>query len=308
MAVVRKTELPLSLLHRGKVREMYEVDAATLLMVASDRISAFDCVLPQPIPRKGTVLTQISRHWFDETADIVHGHCLAAEPDRIVRLHPELEASREEWAGRGMLVQRSEPFPVECVVRGYLAGSGWKEYLEHGTLAGEPLPEGLREADELPEPRFTPATKAESGHDENITFARMRELLGLNTAEILREFSLAVYRFARAAARERGVLIADTKFEFGTSLRSGEILLIDEVLTPDSSRLWPAETWEPGRTQPSLDKQPVRDYLEGLVGEGRWDRNPPAPDLPDEVVRATTERYLDAYRRLTGRELPDYDL
>jgi phosphoribosylaminoimidazole-succinocarboxamide synthase len=165
----------------------------------------------------------------------------------------------------------------------------------------------MREADERPEPRFTPATKAESGHDENITFDRMRELLGLNTAEILREFSLAVYRFARAAARERGILIADTKFEFGTSLKSGEILLIDEVLTPDSSRFWPAETWEPGRTQPSLDKQPVRDYLEGLVGEGRWDRNPPAPDLPDAVVRATTERYLDAYRRLTGRELPDFD-
>ncbi len=308
MAVVRQTELPLPLLSRGKVREMYEVDAATLLMVASDRISAFDCVLPQPIPHKGAVLTQISRHWFHETADIVHGHCLSADPDRIVRLRPELEACRSGWAGRGMLVERSEPFPVECVVRGYLAGSGWKEYREHGTLAGEPLPEGLREADELPEPRFTPATKAESGHDENITFARMRELLGLNTAEILREFSLAVYRFARAAARERGILIADTKFEFGTSLRSGEILLIDEVLTPDSSRLWPAETWEPGRTQPSLDKQPVRDYLEGLVEEGRWDRNPPAPDLPDEVVRATTERYLDAYRRLTGRELPGSDV
>jgi phosphoribosylaminoimidazole-succinocarboxamide synthase len=307
MKAVRQTDLPLPLLHRGKVREMYEVDAGTLLMVASDRISAFDCVLPQPIPRKGTILTQISRHWFDLTPDIVRSHCVAADPDAIIHRHPELAESRDGWAGRGMLVERAEPFPVECVVRGYLAGSGWKEYREHGTLAGQPLPPGLREADELPEPCFTPATKAEEGHDENITFARMREILGLNTAEILREFSLSLYRFARAEARARGILIADTKFEFGTSLRSGEILLIDEALTPDSSRFWPAETWEPGRTQPSLDKQPVRDYLEGLVERGAWDRSPPAPDLPEEVVRATSERYLDAYRRLTGRELPDFN-
>ncbi len=307
MAVVRQTELPLPLLHRGKVRETYELDAGAALMVASDRISAFDCVLPQPIPRKGAVLTQISRHWFDHTRDIVRSHCIAADPDAIVRRRPELEESRALWAGRGMLVERAEPFPVECVVRGYLAGSGWKEYREHGTLAGRTLPEGLQEADELPEPMFTPATKADEGHDENITFARMREILGLNTAEILKEFSLALYGYARQEARRHGILIADTKFEFGTSLGSGEILLIDEALTPDSSRFWPAETWEPGHTQPSLDKQPVRDYLEGLVREGRWDRMPPAPDLPEEVVRATTERYLDAYRRLTGHELPDYD-
>ncbi|HKK08440.1 MAG TPA: phosphoribosylaminoimidazolesuccinocarboxamide synthase [Gemmatimonadota bacterium] len=305
--MIDRTDLPLDLLHRGKVRDVYAVDAGALLLVASDRISAYDCVLPQPIPRKGAVLTQISRFWFERTRDIVRNHCISADPDRIVALRPALADCREGWAGRGMLVERAEPFPVECVVRGYLAGSGWREYRDRGTLAGQALPEGLRQGDELPEPRFTPATKAEEGHDENITFEGMREILGLNTATILREFSLAVYARARGEARERGILLADTKFEFGTSLTSGEILLIDEALTPDSSRFWPADTWEPGRAQPSLDKQPVRDYLDTRVEAGEWDRRPPAPDLPDEVVRATTERYLEAYRRLTGEELPGFD-
>ncbi|HKK26701.1 MAG TPA: phosphoribosylaminoimidazolesuccinocarboxamide synthase [Gemmatimonadota bacterium] len=307
MAVIDRTDLPLSLLHRGKVRDVYEVDPSTLLLVASDRISAYDCVLPQPIPRKGAVLTQISAFWFARTSDIVRNHCLSADPDEIVRLRPGLAECRDGWAGRGMLVERAEPFPVECVVRGYLAGSGWREYRDHGTLIGERLPDGLLEGGELDEPRFTPATKAEEGHDENITFEDMREILGLNTATILKEFSLSVYRRGRDEARERGIILADTKFEFGTSLGSGEILLIDEALTPDSSRFWPADTWEPGRTQPSLDKQPVRDFLDGLVEAGEWDRQPPAPDLTGEVVRATTDRYLQAYRRLTGEELPDRD-
>ena len=303
---VRETELPLPLLHRGKVREMYELDGRDLLMVASDRISAFDCVLPDPIPRKGTVLTQISAFWFGETGVIVRNHCRSADPDEMVSLHPELAETRDRWAGRGMVVERAEPFPVECVVRGYLAGSGWREYRDRGTLAGEPLPEGLREADELPEPRFTPATKAEEGHDQNITFEEMKEMLGVKTADVLRSHSLSLYEFAREHARERGVVLADTKFEFGTCRRTGEILLIDEALTPDSSRLWPAECWEPGGAQPSLDKQPVRDYLDGLVEEGSWGREPPAPELPPEVVEDTTRRYLEAFRTLTGRELPDF--
>jgi phosphoribosylaminoimidazole-succinocarboxamide synthase len=302
---VRETELPFPLFHRGKVRETYELDGHELLMVASDRISAYDCVLPDPIPRKGPVLTQISAFWFGETRAVVRNHCRSADPDEMVALRPELSASRDRWAGRGMIVERAEPFPVECVVRGYLAGSGWREYRDHGTLAGDELPDGLREGDELPEPRFTPATKAEEGHDENITFEEMKEMVGVKTADVLRSHSLSLYELAHDHAGERGVLLADTKFEFGTSLRTGEILLIDEALTPDSSRLWPAGSWQPGGTQPSLDKQPVRDYLDGLVEKGSWDRSPPAPELPDEVVEDTTRRYLEAYRILTGRELPD---
>ena len=303
---VEETSLPLPLHHQGKVREMYEVDDHHLLMVASDRISAFDVVLPDTIPRKGAVLTQISGFWFDRTGDLVRNHCRASDPDRIQETHPELADTRDRWAGRGMLVERTEPFPVECVVRGYLAGSGWREYRDRGTLAGEPLPDGLREGEELPEPRFTPATKAEEGHDENITFEQMKEILGIKTAELLREHSLDLYEQAHGYARGRGIIIADTKFEFGTSLRTGEIQLIDEVLTPDSSRFWPVDDYEPGGSQPSLDKQPVRDYLDELVQAGEWDREPPAPELPDEVIEATTRRYLEAYRRLTGEELPEY--
>ncbi|MFO7587281.1 MAG: phosphoribosylaminoimidazolesuccinocarboxamide synthase [Gemmatimonadota bacterium] len=304
MKAIRETELPLPLLRRGKVREMYDL-GGRILMVASDRISAFDVVLPQPIPWKGAVLTQISRFWFDRAEHLVRSHCISADPDGIVELEPELAATREIWAGRAMLVQKAQPFPVECVVRGYITGSAWKEYRAEGTLAGEPLPEGLVEAQELDPPIFSPATKAEEGHDENISFDRMKAIVGTKVAEHLRDVSLELYTFARKLARTRGILIADTKFEFGTS-RTGELLLIDEALTPDSSRFWPADAWEPGRTPPSLDKQPVRDYLEGLVRAGEWDRSPPAPDLPEEIVASTSDRYREAYRRLTGSELPEY--
>jgi phosphoribosylaminoimidazole-succinocarboxamide synthase len=304
MAATKQTDLPFPLLRQGKVREMYDMGDA-LLMVASDRISAFDCVLPQPIPDKGAVLTQISRFWFDMSGHIVRNHCISADPDEIVRLRPELVATRSGWAGRGMLVEKAKTFPVECVVRGYITGSAWKEYRDAGTLAGEPLPEGLIEAQELDPPIFSPATKAETGHDENITFDQMKGILGTKVAEYLRETSLELYGFARDYARERGIIIADTKFEFGTS-GTGEVLLIDEALTPDSSRFWPADAYAPGATPPSLDKQPVRDYLEGLVQAGEWDRSPPAPDLPDEIVQSTSDRYREAYRRLTGEELPDY--
>lgn len=297
-----RVRLPFPLLKEGKVREMYDVGRG-LLLVATDRISAFDCVLPQPIPHKGAVLTRLSAFWFAHTGEIVKNHLLAAEPEEIVARVPELEATRDRWSLRGMLVRRAQPFPVECVVRGYLAGSAWNEYRRSGTLAGEPLPEGLEESSELPEPLFSPATKAKEGHDENITFEEMRRLVGAKTAHLLREHSLALYSFARDYMRERGIVLADTKFEFGTSAE-GEILLIDEALTPDSSRFWTLDGYRPGRGQPSLDKQPVRDYLDGLVERGEWDRHPPAPDLPEEVVRATSLRYLEAYRRIVGEELP----
>ncbi len=304
MEAIRETNLPFPLLRRGKVREMYDL-GDDLLLVASDRISAFDCVLPQPIPDKGAVLTQLSAHWFERTASHVANHCIAADPDEIIARRPELADTRDAWSGRGMLVRRAEPFPVECVVRGYITGSAWKEYRDSGTLAGEPLPEGLLEAQELDPPIFSPATKAEEGHDENITFDQMKRLVGIRVAEHLQALSLTLYTEARATARTSGIIIADTKFEFGTST-GGEVLLIDEALTPDSSRFWPADGYAPGSTPPSLDKQPVRDYLEALVARGEWDRQPPAPDLPAEVVQATTQRYREAYRRITGSELPEF--
>ena len=304
MTASQNSDLPFPLLRRGKVREMYDLGDA-LLMVASDRISAFDVVLPQPIPDKGAVLTQISRFWFDKSGHIVRNHCISADPDEIVKLRPELAATRPLWAGRGMLVEKAKTFPVECVVRDYITGSAWKEYSREGTLAGEPLPEGLIEAQELEPPIFSPATKAETGHDENITFDQMKGVLGTKVAEYLRDTSLDLYGFARDYARERGIIIADTKFEFGTS-GTGEVLLIDEALTPDSSRFWPADQYQAGATPPSLDKQPVRDFLQELVNEGRWDKSPPGPDLPDEIVESTSARYREAYRRLTGEELPDF--
>lgn len=304
MEAIRETHLPLPLLRQGKVREMYEV-GDDLLLVASDRISAFDCILPQPIPTKGAVLTQISSYWFDQTPDIIDNHCHSADPDEIVARAPELGETRDVWAGRGMLVRRARPFPVECVVRGFITGSAWKEYRQSGTLAGEPLPDGLLEAQELNPPIFSPATKAETGHDENITFDEMKQIVGLKVAEHLREVSLALYSFARERARERGIIIADTKFEFGTTM-AGEVILIDEALTPDSSRFWPADGYAPGATPPSLDKQPVRDHLESMVSAGEWDRQPPAPDLPDEIVASTAQRYREAYRRITGTELPEF--
>jgi phosphoribosylaminoimidazole-succinocarboxamide synthase len=296
-----QVELPFPLLREGKVRSMYEL-GDRLLLVATDRISAFDCILPDPIPDKGAVLTQISAFWFEGTKQIIANHLLAAEPDEMIAQAPELAETRTEWSQRGMLVRRAETFPVECVVRGFISGSAWKEYSQSGTLAGEPLPEGLQESSELPEPIFSPATKADEGHDENITFERMCEILGRETGERLRDLSLSLYGFGRDYLRERGILLADTKFEFGRTA-DGEILLIDEAMTPDSSRFWPADTYSPGRGQPSLDKQPVRDYLDQLVQQGGWDRSPPAPPLPSEVVETTSLRYREAYRRIVGHEL-----
>jgi len=304
MSAVEQTDLPFPLLRQGKVREMYDLDEH-LLLVASDRISAFDCVVPQPIPDKGAVLTQMSDYWFSRTGHLVRNHCVSADPEQIIQLEPRLAETRDLWAGRGMLVMRADPFPIECVVRGFIAGSAWKEYRATGTLAGEPLPEGLVEAQQLEEPLFSPATKAEEGHDENITFEQVRKILGSKVAEFLKETSLNLYRFARDHARRNGIIIADTKFEFGTS-PMGELLLIDEALTPDSSRFWPESEYEPGRTPPSLDKQPVRDYLEERVQAGEWDRQPPAPDLPESVVSSTTARYREAYERITSDPLPEF--
>jgi phosphoribosylaminoimidazole-succinocarboxamide synthase len=293
--------LDLPLLHRGKVRDVYRVDEERLLMVASDRVSAFDVVLPQPIPGKGEVLTLATAWWLQQLEDVAH-HLLAVDPDRIVALHPELEASREAWARRAMLVRRTDPVLVECVVRGYIAGSAWKEYRRNGTLAGQPLPGGLRESQRLDPPVFSPATKAREGHDENITFGQVEELLGSELASKLRELSLRIYGYGHDVAEKRGIILADTKLEFGFD-RAGRLLLIDEVLTPDSSRLWPKDRYRVGASQPSLDKQPIRDWLDALPD---WDKTPPPPDLPDEVVRAASERYADVFRRLTGTPLGSY--
>jgi phosphoribosylaminoimidazole-succinocarboxamide synthase len=300
-APLRTSTLPFPLHARGKVREMYDVGDDRLLMVASDRLSAFDVVMDRPIPRKGEVLTAVTVWWLEQLGDRVENHLIAADPDAIVAAVPALADSRAQWAGRALLVRRTEPVPVECVVRGYLAGSAWKEYAASGTLAGEPLPRGLRESDRLDPPIFSPATKAASGHDENIPFAAMEERLGAERAQALRRLSLAVYARGRTLAAERGIILADTKFEFG--IVEDRPILIDEVMTPDSSRFWPEETYAPGRSQPSLDKQPVRDYLDDLARRGEWDKQPPPPGLPDDVVEATTRRYLEVHRRLTGKEL-----
>jgi phosphoribosylaminoimidazole-succinocarboxamide synthase len=298
-----ESALPLPLVRRGKVREVYDVDDETLLLVASDRVSAFDVVMPNPIPRKGAVLTQISAYWFRQLHDVFPSHFVSADVGEIVRRTPALAPHREEIAGRAMLCRRATPLPVECVVRGYLSGSAWAEYRERGTLAGEPLPPGLVESARLEPPVFSPATKADVGHDENITFTHVRELIGTDVANRVRAASLALYAAGRDRAASRGIIIADTKFEFGC-VRDGRLLLIDEVLTPDSSRFWPADRYAMGRGQPSFDKQPLRDYLAGLKQAGVWNGNPPGPELPDEVVRATSERYQDAYRRITGTPLP----
>jgi phosphoribosylaminoimidazole-succinocarboxamide synthase len=294
--------IPLPLLRRGKVREVYEVDATTLLLVASDRVSAFDVVLPNAIPRKGAVLTQISAHWFRELAGVVPNHFLTADADDIIARVPALAGCRGGIASRAMLCRRTTPLPIEWVVRGYLSGSAWAEYRERGTLAGEALPKGLLESARLDPPVFSPATKSDVGHDENVTLARTREIVGAEIAHRLRDASLAVYAAGRDRAAARGIIIADTKFEFG-STPDGTLLLIDEVMTPDSSRFWPADRYEPGRAQPSFDKQPLRDYLAGLKRSGAWDGNAPGPALPEEIVHATSERYLDAYRRITGHEM-----
>jgi phosphoribosylaminoimidazole-succinocarboxamide synthase len=300
------TDLPFPLLRQGKVRDVYDLGDA-LLLVATDRVSAFDVVLPQPVARKGEVLNLISAWWFARTADIIPGHLLSIDPERIIERYPNLSATRAVWERRSMLVRQLTPFPVECVVRGYLSGSAWKEYRESGTLAGEPLPSGLEESDRLTQPTFSPATKAEEGHDENIPYSEVERILGAPTAQRLRDTSLALYERGRDIAAARGIIIADTKFEFGSS-SEGEIVLIDEILTPDSSRFWPAEEYAVGRGQPSLDKQPLRDYLETLVTRGEWDKRPPAPDLPDAIVAQTSARYQYAFQRLTGVELDEVDL
>jgi phosphoribosylaminoimidazole-succinocarboxamide synthase len=301
MTPVAYTELPLTLWRRGKVRDVYEVDDDRLLLVATDRVSAFDVVMRETVPYKGAVLTQISAWWLGQLGDIVQHHMLSADADEIAELVPALADTRALLAGRSMLCRRTDVFPVECVVRGYIAGSAWKEYRASGTLAGEPLPDGLIESDRLPSPIFSPATKAESGHDENITRSTMASIVGAEIAARLEEISIRLYEFGNQRTQPRGIIIADTKFEFGS--HNGDIILVDEVLTPDSSRFWPMDRYEPGRSQPSFDKQPLRDYLDGERREGRWDGDPPPPRLPREVVSATSMRYLDAFERITGSPL-----
>ena len=288
----------LPLLRRGKVRDVYAVDDAHLLIVATDRISAFDYVLGSGIPDKGRVLTQLSAFWFDRVADLVPHHLVTADVSRFpASLAPHADLLR----GRSMLVRRTTPFTIECVARGYLSGSGWKDYRATGQVCGVALPPGLRESDRLPEPIFTPATKAESGHDENISEARAAAIVGEATLARLKALTLAIYARGVEHAASRGIILADTKFEFGitTNGEADEIILIDEVMTPDSSRFWPADGYAPGGPQPSFDKQYVRDHLEAI----RWNKQPPVPSLPDEVVARTREKYLDAFRRLTGRDL-----
>ncbi len=284
----------LPLVHRGKVRDVYQVNDRQLLLAATDRISAFDCVMPTPIPGKGEILTRLSAFWFERLQHLTPNHFITADNEKM----PAAIRQNEELRGRSTLVKKTRVFPVECVVRGYLEGSGWKDYQASGAICGHDLPPGLRQCERLPKPIFTPATKAAAGHDENITELEFVKILGAETAVRLSSLSLKIYQEASDYALTRGIIIADTKFEFGTD-DDGDILLIDEVLTPDSSRFWSAETYAPGRSQPSFDKQFVRDYLETLD----WNKQPPAPALPPEIVRATTARYLDAYRILTGRNL-----
>lgn len=295
MPTVLQTSLPdFPLVARGKVRDVYAVGDDKLLMIATDRISAFDCVLGSPIPGKGVVLTQLSLFWFDFLRDLTPNHLITANVDEYpAELHPY----RDQLEGRSMLVHRAEMVEIECVARGYLAGSGWKEYKSSKSVCGIPLPDGLLDGSRLPEPVFTPAFKAKTGHDENITLARASELVGAELAGKLHDLTLGIYSAASAYALTRGILLADTKFEFG--FFGGQLILGDEVLTPDSSRFWPATDYRPGSSQPSFDKQFVRDYLETLT----WDKRPPAPELPDEIIRKTQQKYLEAYTRLTGRSL-----
>ena len=294
-AVLLQTDYPELELHAsGKVRDVYRLDENHLLFVATDRISAFDYVLATGIPHKGRVLTQVSLFWFDFLKNIVPNHLVTADVNRYPE---EIRSHRNELRGRSMMVMRAEMFPVECVVRGYLSGSGWKEYKSSGKVCGIQLPTGLKESDQLPEPIFTPATKATTGHDINISFEEMCKLVDPEQSRELRDISLNIYKKAADYARQRGIIIADTKFEFGMTAQG--ITLADEVLTPDSSRFWPADTYQPGKAQESYDKQYVRDYLEEI----RWNKQPPAPALPQDVARRTSEKYLEAYRQLTGREL-----
>ena len=296
-----ETHLPLPLLRRGKVRDVYEVDADRLLLVTTDRISAFDVVMNEAIPYKGAVLTQLTAWWLGQLTGTIAHHLITADTDAIIQEVPVLAPYREALAGRSMLTLRAEVVPIECVIRGYITGSAWKEYQASGTLAGEALAPGLRESDRLMPPIFSPATKAETGHDENITIATVIDRVGAETAATLERLARTIYEFGRDAAEPRGIIVADTKFEFGW--RNGSLLLIDEVLTPDSSRFWPADSYAPGRGQPSFDKQPLRDWLDTERKAGRWNGDAPAPTLPPEVIRATSLRYRDAFARITGRPL-----
>lgn len=322
LGAVMQTDLSLPGRRQGKVRDIYEATingAGALVIVATDRISAFDVVMPNGVSGKGIVLTQISKFWFDMIEQKLGGklkhHLISTDPGDIPRLTAE---QRQALRGRVMIGRRARVVPIECVVRGYLAGSGWKEYTKSQTVCGVELPAGLRQCDKLPEPIFTPSTKAESGHDENISFEEACRVAGAEVMAKLRDLSIAIYKMGHDYAQQRGIILADTKFEFGLPLDGpsaahgdsggvagggGEPILIDEVLTPDSSRFWPADQYEPGKDQPSFDKQYVRNYLQQLVDSGRWDKTPPAPALPEEIVRNTLAKYLEAYRALTGSEL-----
>jgi phosphoribosylaminoimidazole-succinocarboxamide synthase len=302
MPTMLASDLPLPRMGRGKVRDIYAVGDDRVLLVTTDRISAFDVVMAETIPMKGAVLTQISAFWFNELEGVVPHHMISADTDEIIGELPVLDSYRADIRGRTMLCRRANVFPVECVIRGYLSGSAWKEYAKQGTLAGEKLAPGLVESTKLEPAIFSPATKAETGHDENITIARMREAVGDEVAYTLESMTRAVYRLGEKLARDQGILIADTKFEFGRD-QDGRIILIDEAMTPDSSRFWAADAYQPGQAQPSFDKQPLRDYLDAERRAGRWNGDAPPPPLPASVVGATSKRYLEAYRRVTGVDL-----
>jgi phosphoribosylaminoimidazole-succinocarboxamide synthase len=302
MTTMLASDLPLPRIGRGKVRDIYAVGDDRVLLLTTDRISAFDVVMAETIPMKGAVLTQISAWWFGQLEGVVPHHMISAEAGDIIKEVPALQGHRAALAGRAMLCRRTNVFPIECVIRGYLSGSAWKEYAAHGTLAGEKLASGLTESAKLAPAIFSPATKAETGHDENITVARMREILGDEVATTLESMTRAVYTLGETISRDQGLIIADTKFEFGRDA-DGRIILIDEVMTPDSSRFWAADAYTPGRPQPSFDKQPLRDYLDAERRAGRWNGDAPPPPLPADVVDATSKRYLEAYRLITGADL-----
>ncbi|WP_426438077.1 phosphoribosylaminoimidazolesuccinocarboxamide synthase [Bradyrhizobium genosp. P] len=302
MTAMLSSDLPLPRIGRGKVRDIYAVGDDRVLLLTTDRISAFDVVMAETIPMKGAVLTQISAWWFRQLEGTVPHHMISADADEIIRAVPALRDHLADILGRAMLCKRTTVFPIECVIRGYISGSAWKEYASHGTLAGEKLPAGLVESQKLEPAIFSPATKAEAGHDENITVARVREILGADVAATLEKMARDVYAYGETTSRARGIIIADTKFELGRD-KDGQIILIDEVMTPDSSRFWAVDAYKPGQPQPSFDKQPLRDYLDIERHAGRWNGDAPAPPLPASVVDATSKRYLEAYRRVTGSEL-----
>jgi phosphoribosylaminoimidazole-succinocarboxamide synthase len=302
MTSMLASDLPLPRIGRGKVRDIYAVGEDRVLLVTTDRISAFDVVMAETIPMKGAVLTQISAYWFNELEGVVPHHMISADADEIIDKLPALKDHRADILGRAMLCRRTTVFPIECVIRGYLSGSAWKEYAASGTLAGETLAAGLVESAKLEPAIFSPATKAETGHDENITIAQMREVVGDEVAYTLESMARAIYTLGEKLARDQGIIIADTKFEFGRD-RDGRIILIDEVMTPDSSRFWAVDAYKPGRPQPSFDKQPLRDHLDAERRAGRWNGDAPPPPLPASVVDATSKRYLEAYRRVTGADL-----